>query len=178
MPMSNTKRSKNGKAGSSKLASELLRAYTDVTAPPEAESPQETQRLVDAARTPIKVGSTTIAERENPDDLYQKPVYRAENDFGLGDEGPEESGTSLGLEQHPTLPQRDGMPATRLAKHYEKQKRKLEREAKSRKEKEELLLKQALKNKPELKLKQRAAPKLGNAPRHRPGYTSPRPPGF
>ena len=175
--MSGIKRNRGKDKGSSKLASEMLRAYTDVTAPPEAESPKETKRLADAARTPIKVGSTTIAERENPDDLYQKPMYREENDYGLGSEGPEEGGTSLGLEEHPTLPQRDGMPATRLAKAYEKQKRKLEREAKSRKEKEELLLKQALKNKPELKLKQRAAPKLGNAPRYRSAPT-PRPPGF
>jgi hypothetical protein len=161
----------------SKLASEMLRAYTDVTAPPEAESPKELQRLVDASRIPIKVGSTSIAERENPDDLYQKPVYRAENDFNFSPEGPEEGGTGLGLAQHPTLPQRDGMPATRLAKHYEKQKRKLERESKSRKEKEALLLEQALKNKPELKLKQRAAPKLGNTPRYR-STPLPRPPGF
>jgi hypothetical protein len=175
--MPSTKRSTSRDKGSSKLASSMLRAYTDVTAPPEAESPKEAQRLADASRTPIKVGSTRIAERENPDDLYQKPVYRAENDFSLSDEGPEEGGASLGLEQHPTLPQRDGMPATRLSKAYEKQKRKLERESKSRKEKEELLLKQALKNKPELKLKQRAAPKLGNAPRYRSAPT-PRPRGF
>jgi hypothetical protein len=173
--MSSKNKGKTG--GSSKLASAMLQAYTDVTAPPEFESPEDAQRLTSAARTPIKVGSTTIAERENPDDLYQKPVYRAENDFSIGNEGLEEGGVSLGLEQHPTLPQRDGMPATRLSKVYEKQKRKLEREAKSRKEKEELLLKEALKNKPELKLKQRAAPKLKEAPRYR-SAPAPRPPGF
>ncbi len=169
---------KQGKTGEgSKLASALLQAYTDVTAPPVYESPEDAQRLVGAARTPIKLGSTRIAERENPDDLYQQPVYRAENDFSLGHEGLEEGGISLGLAQHPTLPQRDGMPATRLSKVYEKQKRKLEREAKSRKEKEELLLKEALKNKPALKLKQRAAPKLKEAPRYR-SSPLPRPPGF
>ena len=42
---------------------------------------------------------------------------------------------------------------------------------------EALLLEQALKNKPELKLKQRAAPKLGNTPRYR-STPLPRPPGF
>jgi hypothetical protein len=177
--MSDAKRNKNKDKGSSKLAASMLRAYTDVTAPPEAESPKDTQRLTDAARTPIKVGSTSIAERENPDDLYQKPMYREENDFSIGNEGPEEGGVSLGLAAHPTLPQRDGMPATRLSKIYDTQKRKYEKASKSRKEKEALLLELALKNKPELKLKQSLKNKP-EAPRNRPGYSpaKPRPPGF
>lgn len=177
--MPGIKRRKTEGRGSSKLAASMLQAYTDVTAPPEVTSKDE-QVLVNASRLPIKRGTIPIAKRENPDDLYQQPMYREENDFSLSDEGPEEGGISLGLLKHPTLPERSGMPATRLSRQYEKQKRKLEREAKSRKEKEELLLKQALKNKPGLKLKAdlklKAAPKLGNQPR--PGYRSPRPPGF
>jgi len=166
-----------GSTGGSKLGKMLVQSYTDTTAPPEMESPKDAQRLADAARPPIKVGSTSIAERENPDDLYQKVAYREESDYAIG-EGLEEGGASLGLEQHPTLPVRDGMPATRLSKFYAKQKDKLEREAKSRKLKEELVLKAALKNKPGLKLRQRYAPK--EAPRSRPraGYTPPRPAGF
>jgi hypothetical protein len=154
----------------------MLRAYTDVTAPPEAEFSKDAQRLTGAARIPIKVGSTSIAARENPDDLYQAPMYREENDFSIGNE---EEGVSLGLETHPTLPQRDGMPLSRLSKAYEKQKRKLDKESKSRKEKEALLLKQALKDKPQLKLKQ-SLKNRPEAPRNRPGYSAPRPrpPGF
>lgn len=167
------------KKNKSALAKALLSAYTDTRAPLSLVDPKAVKMAAEAVRLPIKLGTLNIAERANPDALYVKPQYLAEADFetNLSAESPDAGGgTSLGLLEHPVLPKQDGMPATRLSRYYEKQKRKLEREQKDRKQKEELLLKQALKNKPGLKLKQSLKAKP-DAPRYR-SRPLPRPPGM